>query len=95
MRAGSEGSMPCCAVLCWTGPDTCRQPALRLHTHPNCVHRHTGKYLARQTLALRGVVPMLAAPMSDGNGGRAGARVCALVPASAAFSGGRAWQGVL
>lgn len=27
-----------------------------------------GKYLARQTLALRGVVPMLAAPMSDGSG---------------------------
>ncbi|PRW57674.1 Pyruvate kinase [Chlorella sorokiniana] len=26
-----------------------------------------GKYLARQTLALRGVVPMLAAPMSDGS----------------------------
>ncbi len=29
---------------------------------------HSGKYLARQTLALRGVVPMLAAPMSDGSG---------------------------
>ena len=27
-----------------------------------------GKYLARQTLAMRGVVPMLAAPMSEGSG---------------------------
>ena len=28
-----------------------------------------GKYLARQTCVLRGVVPMLAAPMSEGSGG--------------------------
>lgn len=28
-----------------------------------------GKFLARQTCILRGVVPMLAAPMSDGSGG--------------------------
>lgn len=30
-----------------------------------------GKYLARQTCVLRGVVPMLAAPMSEGSGGLA------------------------
>ena len=37
-------------------------PPFSPHAHP------AGKYLARQTLVLRGVVPMLAAPMSEGSG---------------------------
>ena len=49
------------------------QPSLPLHlpqpASPSAMPcRAAGKYLARQTLALRGVVPMLAAPMSDAAG---------------------------
>ena len=54
---------------------TCSAHAVHVLALPPSLLPQSGKYLARQTLALRGVVPMLAAPMSDGSGEH-GRRAC-------------------
>ena len=65
-KHGPGSSQACCArvllpALPFSPPPT-HCPSLPWHALA------AGKYLARQTLVLRGVVPMLAAPMSEGSG---------------------------